>query len=531
MASSGKDNRERVDLATAKHELLKLSGVGESETVPSEKALGRVTAAPVQALMASPHYRGSAMDGIAVIARATRGASATRPVTLREVGVTGGDERVCCVVDTGNPLPPWADAVVRKEATRAVTGGFEVSAPVAPGRDVRAVGEDIAAGATVLPRGHRIRPFDVGALLATGVYEVAVRRMPRVAVIATGGEIVEPGVPPAPGQIVEYNSRMLDGFVREAGGTASYLGRCPDDPRALESIVREAATGFDLVCVIAGSSRGRKDFTLEALAAAGDLRFQGVAVMPGKPTGLAVVEGKPVLAIPGYPVSAVVAYRELVSLFLTASLGLARTVPERIAAVVRRDTPSRLGVEEMLRVCLAADGDDLVVAPLAGGAGSVATLVGADAILRVPASSEGMAGGTRVEVELLRPRNEIGRTIVVAGRSHPLFAAAEDRLRADGVPLRFAYLKLSQLDAVSALAVGEAHCALFSHKDGCGLPDARSGLAARCPGWKGYVAREKPDGELLLACTPAFLRSSLAAGCAAWRSVTEARGYEVTSTE
>ena len=324
---SGHDDGHEFALGAARAALTALARATSVERVVSEAALGRVTAEPVFARIAAPHYRGSAMDGIAVDSRSTRGATPAAPIVLAEVppgtvpeAHAHADPRICVVVDTGSPLPEWADAVVRNESTRRTPGGFEIVQPVAAGRDVRAVGEDIAAGAPLLPRGHRVRPFDVGALLATGVADVAVHRRPTVGVLATGGEIVEPGGTPAPGQIIEYNSRMLAGFVCEAGGEATYLGRSTRRRTRLADRVCEAAARFDLVCVIAGSSHGRKDVTLEALATCGKILFRGIGMVPGRPTGLAVVTDTPVLAIPGYPVSAAIAYRELVGPFLAASL-------------------------------------------------------------------------------------------------------------------------------------------------------------------------------------------------------------------
>jgi putative molybdopterin biosynthesis protein len=254
-------------------------------------------------------------------------------------------------------------------------------------------------------------------------------------------------------------------------------------------------------------------------------------MVPGRPTGLAVVADTPVLAIPGYPVSAAIAYRELVGPFLGASLAAPTSQPERVRAVVRRDTPSRLGIEEMLRVCLAADGDDLVVAPLPRGAGSVTTLVRADGILRIPATREGIAAGATVEVELLRPRAEIGRTIVVAGAPHPLFAELEDASRRDGRFVRFAYLGLAELDATSALACGEAHCALFRDGGTCGLPEARAMLAERIAGWRGYELRGDGVARLLLALTPRFAAGDLRHGFGGLEEAARRCGLKVTSSE
>jgi putative molybdopterin biosynthesis protein len=533
---SGHHDQRELDLGAARATLLALARPTHVERVESEAALGRIVAEPVFARIAAPHYRGSAMDGIAVDSRSTRGATPTSPVVLAEVAPGAAlpahahaDARLCCVVDTGSPLPDWADAVVRNESTRRSAAGFEIRQPVAPGRDVRAIGEDVVAGAPLLPCGHRVRPFDIGALLATAVADVAVRCRPSVGVVATGGEIVEPGGTPSPGQIIEYNSRMLAGFVHEAGGEMTYLGRTHDDALVLAERIREAAARFDLVCVIAGSSHGRKDFTLEALASCGEILFRGIGMVPGRPTALAVVADKPVVAIPGYPVSAAIAYRELVGPFLAAALATPLPQPERVKATVRRDTPSRLGVEEMLRVCLATDAGELIVAPLPRGAGSVTTLVRADGILRIPASSEGIPAGATVAVELLRPRTEIGSTIVVGGDPHPLFAELEEASRSSGAFVRLAYLGLSDLDATSALAAGESHCSLFRDVESCGMPRVHELLTQRIAGWRGYELRCAGGEPMILALTPSFASSELARVFTGIEEAASRCGLRVTS--
>ena len=509
------ENGDRVALDVARRTLLALARTSGEEEIASEAAVGRITAAPVVARFASPHYRGAAMDGIALSAAATRDASPGTPRRLREIGphdrVDSTSKDVCVVVDTGNALPDWADAVLRNEATRREGDDFVVTQPVPSGRDVRMIGEDVAAGAPLLPRGHLVRPLDVGALLATGVTRLGVRRRPTVAILATGGEVVEPGDEPRPGEVIEYNSRLLAGNVAEWGGEPRYLGRSADDLALLTTRVRAAAAEFDLTCVIAGSSHGRKDFTLEARASAGGegLALRGIGMMPGKPTGLAVVGGKPVLAVPGYPVSAALSCRELVAPFLAAMLGMPEAPIERARAIVRRDTPSKLGTEELLRVCLAADGDALVVAPLPRGAGSVTTLLRADAILRIPSMSEGIGAGSTVDVELVRPHSEIGRTVVAAGLPDALGATLEDACRRAGLAVRWAYLGLADLDAINALAAGEAHLACFDDAPACGVPDASALLDARVPGWHAYDVRSG-SSRVLLALAPGFLRTPLA---------------------
>jgi putative molybdopterin biosynthesis protein len=408
------------------------------------------------------------MDGIAVRAADTSTA-ADLPVELTEIGdqddVDSAGPGICACVDTGNPLPVWADAVVRIEDTTKTDAGFQISAAVAPGRDVRRIGEDIDAGTRLVPRGHTIRPFDVGAMLATGVSSINVRAVPSVATIATGSEIVEPGGKPSPGKVIEYNSRILAGYAAEWGAQSVYLGRVADDPETMASHLTEAAKQHDRVCVIAGSSAGRKDFTVDVLRSIGELHYHGVDMMPGKPAAFATVAGTPVLGIPGYPVSAVVAYRELLEPMIAASLGRGPRLADTVTAQIRRKVPSRLGVEEFLRVALVREGDALVAALLPRGAGSVSTLVRADGILRIGPTVEGLEPGASVEIELLRPRRELGHTVVVAGPPDGVTVDIEDICRKTGSALRITHLGLGRLDDIEALAAGEAHLAVVSPSD------------------------------------------------------------------
>jgi putative molybdopterin biosynthesis protein len=455
---------QRVSLERARELLLELARPLETESVPAEQAYGRCAAAAVDARRPSPHYRASAMDGIAVRSEDTR-AAATGPIRLRAIGadLRSPAPGSCLPIDTGGAVPDWADAVVRIEDVKAVGDQFELRAPVTSGRDVRPVGEDLESGVRLFARGHRIQPADIGALLATGHTEVEVIRRPRLGILATGTEVVEPDTEPAPGQVVEFNSRMLQAYALEWGAEPTYLGRVDDDPDALARALRGAVATQDAICVIAGSSAGRRDFTIQALERCGRLVVHGIDISPGRPTAIACVDERPVVGIPGYPVAAVVVYRELVSPLVARMLASAPARMASARAEVRRRLASRLGVEEFLRVCLAAgDGGRFVVTPLARGAGSIGTLIRADALLRIPATCEGYDPGTLVDVELLPNGSPPGRTVVVASASDPWSKRLEDRLRAEDPSIRFVHLGLSPHDALAALGRGEAHVLVFA---------------------------------------------------------------------
>ncbi|MFI5365701.1 MAG: molybdopterin-binding protein, partial [Candidatus Binatia bacterium] len=384
-----------------------------AEVVAVEDSAGRITAAPIFARISAPHYHGAAMDGIAVRAEDTFGASDAQPIELDLVRQPGAAAPGFAYVDTGQALPPWANAVVMIENVYpARDGAVAIRAATAPWQHVRLVGEDIVATEPLLPRGHRIRPFDIGALLAAGHLTVPVAARPRVAIIPSGSELIEPGEPPTPGAIIEFNSRVVAAFVNEWGGVAQRLPRVADDLEQIKAAVRATVHTHDIVIVIAGSSAGEHDFTVAALGALGQILVHGIDIMPGKPAICGVVDGTPVLGLPGYPVSAVIVCQQVLRPLIARFLGRAPEPPDTVRAVVPRKIPSKLGLEEFLRVTLGKVADRVVATQLVSGAGVITTMVKADGFLRISPLSEGVNAGEEVEVELLRPRAEIANTIV-----------------------------------------------------------------------------------------------------------------------
>jgi len=300
-----------------------------SEAVPVPEALGRVTAGAVYARLCSPPYCAAAMDGIAVTAASTAGAGETTPLRL----ALGRD---FAQVDTGDPIRPPFDAVIMAEDVQEDEDDGDGSASgdcagrpktavireaAAAWQHVRPIGEDIVAGEMILPGRHRIRAIDIGVLLSAGITEAEVLRRPCVAIFPTGGELVEPGQAPGEGQIVESNSRMLEALAKEAGCEARRFAPIPDDPALLESALGAALAQFDMLLVNAGSSAGTEDYTAAALARLGRVIVHGVAMKPGKPVILAVAQGKPAIGIPGYPVSAYLAFRAFAAPVLAALSG------------------------------------------------------------------------------------------------------------------------------------------------------------------------------------------------------------------
>jgi putative molybdopterin biosynthesis protein len=436
------------------------------EDVASEQSLGRITAAPVIASLSAPHYHGAAMDGIALRAEDTFGATEFAPRAL-ELGT--GEGRFA-YVDTGAALPSWANAVVMIERVfRLDASHIEIREAAVPWQHVRLVGEDVVASEPVLPRGHRIRPADLGALLAAGVGRVAVAAPPRVAILPTGSELIEPGATAEAGRVIEFNSRMLAAYVLEWGGDPLRLPPVPDDLERMRPAIERAVAEHDMVVVIAGSSAGEHDFTAEAIGAIGEIVAHGIDVMPGKPAILALASTKPVIGLPGYPVSAIVIAREFIRRLLARALGVAPAEPDVLSAVVPKKIPSRLGLEEIVRVTLGRVGGRVVANPLGRGAGVITTMVKADGILRIAANVEGLNAGETVDVELLRRREEIERTILASGSHDLSLSILEDCLKRREPGVRISATNVGSIAGLVALGRGEAHVA------GCHLLDPQSG--------------------------------------------------------
>lgn len=437
--------------------LTKAGWQAEVEQAPTERAQGRVTVGPVHAAISSPHYHAAAMDGVAVCARDTFGAGETAPLRV-ELG------RKAHWVDTGDRLPAGCDAVIMVEhlnITRDAAGRQQVEllAPAAPWQHVRTIGEDIVATEMIVPANHCLQPQDIGALLAAGVLEVAVRRPPVVTFIPTGTELVQPTDRPGPGELIEFNSRVVLGLVQQWGGVGRRHEIVRDDRDLLRQTVAAAVQQSDVVVINAGSAAGSEDFTAAVIGELGRVLVHGAAIKPGKPVILGVVDGKPVLGLPGYPVSTYLTADLFLRPLIYHLQGLRR--PERpvIDAALARRLTSPMGVDEYVRVKLGRVGERVVATPISRGAGVITSLVRADGILTVPADREGIEEGSAVCVQLLRPLDAVEDTVVVSG-SHDitidLLGSLLGRLHPGH---RVAAAHVGSLGGIMALRRGEAHMA------------------------------------------------------------------------
>ncbi len=462
---------EDIPLAEAQRRLqAALQAVGQwqplgIETVPLDAALGRVTAAPVWAALSAPHYHASAMDGFAVQAAATAAATEKAPARLA-VGRDGPAR----YVDTGDPLPKWADAVVPVENVQYIGGrvrpeAIELHAALAPWAHVRAMGEDMVATELVLPANTLLRPVDLGAIAGSGHSDVAVWRQPRVAVIPTGTELVPAGQPVQPGDIIEYNTLVLAAQVAQWGGVATRWPIVPDDLEQIAAAVSAAGAEHDLVLLNAGSSAGSEDYSAAVVERLGTLLVHGVAVRPGHPVILGMLNTErpvPIIGVPGYPVSAALTGEIFVEPLLARWQGRAVRQPPTLEAVLTRKVLSPLGDDEYLRVTVGRVGEQVVATPLARGAGVITSLVRADGIVIVPRHHEGYDAGSHVTVRLYRPPEQIERTLVAIGSHDLTLDLLAQRLAeydGEGGPLRLASANVGSQGGLVALRRGEAHLA------------------------------------------------------------------------
>jgi putative molybdopterin biosynthesis protein len=436
------------------------------EKIPVTDSLGRVTAEAVTAKISSPFYHSSAMDGYAVRFAETFGASERTPKRL----AIGGQ---AVYVDTGDPMPDGFNAVIMIEDINVVkgesTGGkpspglttdsIEIISPATPWQHVRVIGEDIVATELILPENQKIRPVDMGAMIAGGHIRVMVRRKPRVVIIPTGTEIVEPGSELKRGDIIEYNSRILGGLVSEWGGEAVRFRIVLDNLGELKKAISEAHAMGDLIVINAGASAGSEDFTAKAVKDLGEVILHGVGIKPGKPVILGRIEGKPVLGIPGYPVSAFITFSLFARPLLYKWLGLDPGGPEILKAKISRQVASALGQEEFLRVKVGKVGENFVATPVSRGAGVLMSLVRADGFVRIPGMSEGIGSGSEVDVELMRSKDEIENTIVCIGSHDNALDLLANVLRKRCPGLSLSSAHVGSMGGLMALKRGEAHMA------------------------------------------------------------------------
>ena len=431
----------------------------EAEEIPVLESPGRITAAPVFAKISSPSYHSAAMDGIAVLAEDTYGATERNPKRLK-IG------REAVWINTGHVMPEKKNAVIMVEKLNQIDEEtIEIFSSSFPWQNVRKVGEDFVATELLFPQNHKIRPFDLGTLIGGGVFHLRVRRKPRVVIIPTGSELVDfntlsNSLHLKKGEILESNSSVLSSLIRECGAYPIVEDIAEDKSEKInDALLKAVDSQADLVIIIAGSSAGRRDYTAQVIENTGELLVHGVTIMPGKPTILGSVKEKPVIGIPGYPVSAYISFNEFVRPFLYRLQGSIAPTKQLAKVVASRDIPSKLGAEEFIRVNIGRVGERMVAIPLPRGAGSITTMSKAEGIIRIPSFIEGIVAGEETDAELLVDLEDIFNTIVIIGSHDITLDILSDEIRKNASGVRIASGNVGSLGGLLALKKGTAHMA------------------------------------------------------------------------
>jgi putative molybdopterin biosynthesis protein len=426
------------------------------EIVTTIYASERVTSRALFANISSPHYHSSAMDGVAVDVKDTLGATEATP---RVLTAGSGPEHQALYINTGAPLPEDKNAVIMIEDVHELDDGrIEIISAALPYQHVRAVGEDIVATEPVIGPGRRLRPYDIGALIGSGHARIPVKKRPVVTLIPTGDEIIEPeDTPPPAGKVFESNTAVISSFLKTDGADPRRTPIVGDDPNALKDVVAKAVSSSDMVIVFAGSSAGSRDYTRSVLDSLGTVLVHGIAMMPGKPTILGVIDDTPVVGLPGYPVSAVLSYRFVIRPLIHRMLGLPAPADDTIPVTVLRDIPKKTGNVELLRVHIADIDGKLIASPLPRGAGNITTMVKADGIIRTDAMSEGLKKGDTAPAILLKPKANIYSTVMIVG-SHDVSLDVLSSLMGDfRLPVSVASVNVGSLGGIMALKNNECH--------------------------------------------------------------------------
>jgi len=444
------------------------------ERVQLLRAVGRVTAEPVFARYSVPEVHLAAMDGIAVLSKETEGAGEQHPVTMEQA----------VRVNTGNVVPHPYDAVIMIEDVQVDHDRFIIRKAVSPWQHIRPAGEDIGESEMALPSRHLIRPHDIGALAAYGITALDVLTV-RIGLIPTGSELVSHGDHPAPGQVVESNTVMAEAMTAALGATCTRYPVVKDDPTEIKKSLQRAVAENDLVIISAGSSAGTKDFTADVIAGLGEVLVHGIAIKPGKPAIIGRINTKPVIGMPGYPLSALTVLREIVTPLIHA-FGLpvpsSGSVDARLTVSVSKD----IGSDEFILCSLGHVGDRWVLSPLSRGAGVQMSAVRSNAYLRIPAGAEGFEAGQEVTGTLTVSRAEAEKALLVTGSHDPLIDYVADILQQKEVGLHSTHV--GSMGGLLALKKNECHAApmhLLAENGDYNIP---------------YLEKYLPGEEIVLLC-------------------------------
>jgi putative molybdopterin biosynthesis protein len=456
----------------------KLRGPLKSEKVGlNEDLVGRILFEPIWAKISSPHYHASAMDGFALRSDDIQMAMPTQPVLIRV-------NEQAVYVDTGDPIPDWANCVIPIELTEALNDQGEIDSnkrnpyiirvrtSLPPWTNIRPMGEDIVATELVLPANRKLIPVDLGAIAACGHTHVDVVSKPIVSILPTGTELVNVGETIKKGDIIEYNSIVLGAQIIEWGGEVIRFPITKDDFDEICNQVQKAAENSDMILINAGSSAGSEDFTSSVVEKLGELYVHGVAVRPGHPVILGMVFSKekrpvPVVGVPGYPVSAALTGEIFIKPIIEEWAGKQQENFELIEAELTRKITSPAGDDDYVRVVAAKVGDRLLAAPLSRGAGVITSMVRSDGYAIVPRGIQGLEAGEKITIHLNKDRNLLDRTLLTIGSHDLTLDLLAEHLSLQGN--RLVSANVGSLGGLISLNRGECHFSgshLFDPEEG-----------------------------------------------------------------
>ncbi|MGL4721856.1 MAG: molybdopterin biosynthesis protein [Desulfovibrionaceae bacterium] len=424
------------------------------EYIPAEQASGRVLAKAIFAKVSAPLYHSAAMDGFAVVAHSTFAAREGNPVILTK-------EKEYEAINTGSPLPKQYNAVIMIEHTVQIDENhISIEEAVFPWQHVRKIGEDIVATELLLPENHRIRPYDIGAILNAGIWEVPVYEKIRISIIPTGDEIIDIAERriPKKNEILESNSHILSALCLEKGCIPHIMPPVPDSLEKIQEAIRKSIKNkYHITLLCAGSSAGSKDFSKASIESIGTVLFHGIRAMPGKPTMLGIVNKHIVLGTPGYPVSSAVCFDTIIEPLITRLAHQKTTEKKYIEAYLTQSIPSRIGIDEFIRVRLGKIKDSYIAIPLPRGTGNTTTLARAEGIVHIDSHIEGINGETLINVERNRSIKSIENSVICIG-SHD---TGLDLLNSFMQQKQFSLISAhtGSMGGIKALSSGKTHCA------------------------------------------------------------------------
>ncbi|MGM0602863.1 MAG: molybdopterin biosynthesis protein [Bacillota bacterium] len=433
-----------------------------TETIKVVNAEGRTVSQPVYARRSAPNFYASAMDGIAINAADSYEADERNPVTL--------NKEEFAWIDTGDPVPDKFNAVIKiEEVNKIDSNTVVIEKSTSPWQNIRMVGESVIKDTLIVPINTKLNFYHIGAFLEAGITEVEVYNKIKVGVIPTGNELVSADVTPQEGQLVDFNSQMVKVMAEKWGAEVRISDIIPDEEKELNKVFTEYNKKFDLTVILSGSSAGSEDFSRKVIEKEGDILTHGIDMMPGKPLILAEVNKKPVIGLPGYPLSAIFTFYYF-GQNIIKYIGEKEKIDIKFKnSITRRKISSSVGNNELKRVLLRYEGDDLISIPGKSGAAAMDSLIKSDGIALIKSSKEGIEAGAKLPVIPLKSESQIRNSLLLAGSHDLTLDIIKNEFASEHSGLDFKYITSGSMGGLTSLKRGEAEIA------GAHLLDTKTG--------------------------------------------------------